>query len=302
MVKTKKNHCAPYILPTHIHSNTLTQKNINIIKSATSHSCFSIESLRKIADKWNNNYPQDIIHYNPRTTGKQLWDKINNKMNKQCSNELCWLKQSFIKETPLARELLDNFKPLMPNSWKNNQYEWLNTIDIRNVMKQYEIKHKDFEFIGPVPIDFDTQLDFGQCVVNELCKIDLSRLITKGKNKIGIIFNLDKHTQSGSHWVAMYLDYNNNGIYYWDSYGSRPVKEITTLMKKLKQQGSKLNKKLQIYINKTRHQYKNSECGVYCLYFITSFLKGKTFNEITKNIIDDDTMNSKRSDFFTKNS
>lgn len=303
MVKTKKNNqCAPFVQPLDLDTKILTKKNLNIIKSATDHTCFELDSLKKIADKWSNTYPKNPIRYTSRTTGKQLWDKINQKMNQQCKNEICWLKQTFIKDTPLARELLENFKPIMPKKWQQNKYEWLNTLDIRNVMKQYETKHTDFEFIGPVPIDFDTQFGFGQCVVNELCKIDLARLIDKGKQKIGIIFNLDRHDQSGSHWVAMYLDYNDGYINYWDSYASKPAKEITTLMTRLKKQASNNNKKLIIRINNTRHQYKNSECGVYCLYFITSLLNGKHFNDVTKNIIDDDTMNSMRSNFFTKNS
>ena len=71
-------------------------------------------------------------------------------------------------------------------------------------------------------------------------------------------------------------------------------------MNRLKEQASKLNKKLEIKINKVRHQYKNSECGMYCIYFITSLLDGKTFETVVKNIIDDDTMNNKRNDFFNK--
>jgi hypothetical protein len=302
MVKTKKkNQCAPFIQPIDLDPNTLTKKNLNLIKSATNHTCFTIDSLRKIADKWSTTYPKNPIKYTSRTTGKQLWDKINKKMNQQCKSEICWLKQTFIKDTPLANELFDNFKPIMPKKWSQNKYEWLNTLEIRNVMKQYETKHKDFEFIGPVPIDFDTQFGFGQCVVNELCKINLYKLVNKGKSKIGVIFNLDKHYQTGSHWVAMYLDYNDGHINYWDSYAAEPAKEITTLMSRLKNQASNNNKKLTIRINNTRHQYKNSECGVYCLYFITSLLNGKNFHDVTKNIIDDDTMNSMRSNFFTKN-
>ena len=71
-------------------------------------------------------------------------------------------------------------------------------------------------------------------------------------------------------------------------------------MNRLKEQASKLNKKLEIKINKVRHQYKNSECGMYCIYFITSLLDGKTFETVVKNIIDDYTMNNKRNDFFNK--
>ena len=46
----------------------------------------------------------------------------------------------------------------------------------------------------------------GKCVWEELCKFELEKQIEKGKNKIGIIFNLDKHYQSGSHWVSLFID------------------------------------------------------------------------------------------------
>ena len=75
-------------------------------------------------------------------------------------------------------------------------------------------------------------------------------------------------------------------------------------MNKLKDQASKLennnNAELEIKINKNRHQYKNSECGMYCIYFITSLLDGKTFENVVQNIVDDDTMNGKRNDFYNK--
>ena len=221
-------------------------------------------------------------------------------MKYKCNDEVCWLKQDFIKDSYLQKELLKNFKPFMPKTWNENPREWLNTIDIRDVMNQYEIKYPDFEFIGPVPMDFDTKVGFGECVVDELCKINLAELMKKGKTKIGVIFNLDKHTQSGSHWVAMNCDINRGEICYWDSYGIKPNPEVVVLMNRLKEQASKLNKKLEIKINKVRHQYKNSECGMYCIYFITSLLDGKTFETVVKNIVDDDTMNNKRNDFFNK--
>ena len=46
----------------------------------------------------------------------------------------------------------------MPLKWKENKNEWLNTLDIEAVMKQYEKKYNNFIFIGPVPIDFDHKL------------------------------------------------------------------------------------------------------------------------------------------------
>ena len=303
--KTKVNKkCAPFIEPIDISNlskqKKITKTNVKIIKSVTSESCFTIDALRKIATKWNETHPQMKIDFTTITTGKTLWNAINNVMKYKCNDELCWLKQEFIKDSYLQKELLKNFKPFMPKTWTENPREWLNTIDIRDVMNQYEIKYPDFEFIGPVPMDFDTKVGFGECVVDELCKINLDELMKKGKTKIGVIFNLDKHTQSGSHWVAMNCDINRGEICYWDSYGIKPNPEVVVLMNRLKEQAYKLNKKLEIKINKVRHQYKNSECGMYCIYFITSLLDGKTFETVVKNIVDDDTMNNKRNDFFNK--
>ena len=306
--KTAKTQCAPFIVPNKLSkSRRLTKHNINIIKSATDETCFSIESLRKITDKWNESNPAMRIEYTDKTPGRTLWNAIHNAMNAECNNEVCWLNQPFLKNTPLVKELKTHFKPIMPEKWDVNPREWLNTLNIRDVMVQYEIKHPDFEFIGPVPIDFDTKLGFGQCVVDELCKIDLNKLLKLGKTKLGIVFNLDKHTQSGSHWVAMYgqlptgNEDNKGALYYWDSYGVKPKTEIINLMKKLQKQASNMNKHLEIHINRIRHQYKNSECGVYCIYFLTSLLEGRTFKDIVTNIINDDKMNAKRGDFFIRN-
>ena len=306
--KINKNtqKCAPFIVPINVSNlskqNKLKKKNVNIIKSATNESCFTIEALRKIATKWNETHPQMKIEFSTITTGKTLWNAINNVMKYKCDNEVCWLKQDFIKDNYLQKELLKNFKPFMPKSWSENPREWLNTIDIRDVMNQYEIKYPEFEFIGPVPMDFDTKVGFGECVVDELCKIDLSKLIKKNKTKIGIIFNLDKHTQSGSHWVAMYCDIKQGEICYWDSYGIKPNSEVVVLMNRLKEQALKLNNpiNIKIKINKVRHQYKNSECGMYCIYFITSLLDGKSFINVVQTIVDDDTMNNKRNKFYNK--
>jgi hypothetical protein len=313
--KPKSNTmCAPFIEPIDISnlskSKKMSKSNVNIINSATSESCFTNEALRKIATKWNETHPQMKIEFDTITQGKTLWNAINNVMKYKCNDEVCWLKQEFIKDSSLSKELLKNFKPFMPKTWSENPREWLNTIDIRDVMNQYEIKYPSFEFIGPVPMDFDTKLGFGECVVDELCKINLSDLMNKGKSKIGVIFNLDKHTQSGSHWVAMHCDtnmYNSKGtekkqgeICYWDSYGIKPNPEVVVLMNKLKEQADKLGNNLDIKINKNRHQYKNSECGMYCIYFITSLLDGKTFENVVQKIVDDDTMNDKRDIFFNK--
>ena len=57
-------------------------------------------------------------------------------------------------------------------------------------------------------------------------------------------------------------------------------------------------KEFDIRYNKIRHQFKNSECGVYSMNFIIRLLNGQTFTAITQNIIKDDTMNECRKVYF----
>ena len=45
------------------------------------------------------------------------------------------------------------------------------------------------------------------------------------------------------------------------------------LVKTVKEQAREMSKKFSFYYNDRRHQYKNSECGMYCLYFIISLLQ-----------------------------
>ena len=52
--------------------------------------------------------------------------------------------------------------------------------------------------------------------------------------------------------------------------------------------------------NKIRHQYKNSECGVYSIRFIVKMVKGANFDKLCKNKVPDDKVNKCRSVYFDK--
>jgi hypothetical protein len=60
----------------------------------------------------------------------------------------------------------------------------------------------------------------------------------------------------------------------------------------------KNNKKCDVRYNKTRNQFKNSECGVYSINFILEMLNGKTFDDIENNPIPDDDINKLRTNIF----
>ena len=110
-------------------------------------------------------------------------------------------------------------------------------------MKQYEDKYKNFKMIGVFPIDFRTKLG-PTCVSPIMCKLSISDLIKNKKNKLGFVFNLDKHYQSGSHWTSMFINLNNKsknfGAFYYDSVGNKPPREIFDFIKILQKQSKKV--------------------------------------------------------------
>ena len=280
------------------NNKTIFKKKYCSPNNNNNYTCFTKQSLIKIIKSWNNFYNKDKIQFKKSNNLQSLWNLLDNKLKNTCSDEFCWTKQKFIKNN---KEILEEFRPEMPKQWKQNKNEWLNTLDIEAVMKQYEKKYKDFMFIGPVPIDFDKEIHPGHCVINELCKINLQKMKNNGKNKLGVIFNLDTHDQPGSHWVSMYADFDKlNEIYYFDSYGLKEPHEVTKLMTKLKEHSENMGNKTNIKVNNIRHQFKNSECGVYSINFILKLLKGNSFDHIKNNIIKDDEMEKNRHKLFIK--
>ena len=265
--------------------------------TADSFTCFTKDALINIIRAWNSHYKEDKIEYSINDSKYVLWKKMNETLKSKCSNDYCWTKQSFLssKKTELNNKY---FRPKMPNKWYEKSREWLNTDDIDNVMKQYEKKYDNFYFVGAVPMDFDKKLSFGSCVINELCNINIKRLLSRGKTKVGVVLNLDNHDQDGSHWVSLFCDFDKDNIYYFDSYGYKETKEVRNFVERLQKQGNELNKDIKFNINKNRHQYKNSECGVYSMNFIERLLKDEPFDDISNIIVKDDEMFQNRERYF----
>jgi hypothetical protein len=289
---------------THTKRNTYDKKTkVNLDSCSPSNknnstTCFDLDSLIKIAKGWNLKNPENKINITKYKTRHQLWSEIDKRLNQKCDSEWCWIEQEFVKRLG-SKELKSIFRPKMPRSWKKNKYEWLNTTDIETVMKQYEKKYSDFKFIGPVPIDFDYEYSVGQCIVNELCNLKIKNLLKNKISRVGIIYNLDPHDKPGSHWVAMYMDLNKKKVYYFDSYGTEPPDEVKKLVDRIQEQGREMGMEIEYDYNTTRHQYQNSECGVYSMYFITQLLEGKkTFDGIEKSTLKDEFINSKRKYYY----
>jgi Ulp1 family protease len=115
----------------------------------------------------------------------------------------------------------------------------------------------------------------------------LTTLYKKGYHRIGIAINTDTHDGPGEHWTAVFCDIRPDlefpRMTYFDSYGYKPEREIKRLMTRWATQWDATglhSKPMQLTYNKTRHQRKNSECGMYCIYFHLNCLTEMPMNKV----------------------
>lgn len=275
-------------------------------------SCFDYETLVKIAKNYNKKYSDKI---NISLNKEDLVNQLDNKLKQECNDQICWLKQSFTREI-LDDTIKNTFRPEGPTQ-KNG---WLNTTHIDEVMEQYHEKYPNFLYLGTVPSDFEDLPILG------FQKINFDNLLKKGKYQLGMVINLDKHNQSGSHWVALYINLKKNQVYFFDSVGHKPIKSIKKFIDrvikymykkkygneiplkylekayekfdKLSPQVQQALKQIDIRFNNVQHQKADSECGVYSINFILRMLQGESFDNIINNPVKDQEMEKCRQVYF----
>lgn len=295
-------------------------KQAQIKKSVHRGSCLTEDVLGKLIAAYNKTYPDTKILAKPSTArsgkatgkaignGKQkstpadnLWEAFAAKMDPKLT-EHEWLELPFVKaelsDAEIQRIKKENFRPEAPDEWKTNPSAWLSTDDIDKVLVQYTEKYPDFKYFGAVPSDFSLRATDGKCAISDLCAVNLAQLIKQKYRFIGAVFNFDPHNKSGSHWVGMFVNIPKKEINYLDSNGYTPIPPIKQLLLTIKGQAAKLGHKYKIQYCKKRHQYKNSECGMYAINFISSQLEGKEFTEIANHVVKDEAMNERRKSFF----
>lgn len=262
------------------------------------YTCYTPELLHKLKHKWNQRHSDVKITTNDP---KEIWHFLNENLKNVCDEEKCWLKQGFVdNETKSKIENLA-FPPTAPIEWKKNPNTWLSSVDITQVMRQYEQKYKCFKFIGPSPIDFDSKYkNTAECVWKELCEFSLKKYLDSGINKIGVIFNLDKHDEPGSHWVSFFINIRRRVLFYFDSTGETIPPEVAVLRDRIIKQGAENGIKFSFHQNTKSHQKENTECGMYSLFFTISMLKdARSIEFFKKSEIPDKKMENFRKIYFS---
>jgi len=278
--------------------------------------CFTKSNLIIIAQNLNNasHLNQQMQKIKLRSKKQELYKHIKKTIRTLYNadiHESQWLTLNVLQQVKqnARNELNEVFRPAKPYSWNTNDKTWLNTYDILNVMIQYEKKYPSFKFLGVSAINYNDVLSENQCVTNTLCNINVKHLLQLQYSQIGVIFNLDKHDEPGSHWVCFYAGLSPNlknfGCYYIDSTGTDFIpREVEQLALTLTQQinhhykDKKIRKQFQFVKNKKQFQFKNSECGMFSMFFLIQFLKKCTFQQLINTNINDEKVHKFRNIYY----
>jgi hypothetical protein len=242
-------------------------------------SCYSNKDLHKLKNKYNKTNRNKIKSSSP----KQIWKELMKHM--ECEKESCIASKLNIKSY--------NFAPKSPLEWKKNPTTWLSSTEITDVLTQYELAYPNFKYIGPSPADFYFR-ENGTCVWEELCKFNVKEM-KKTKTRVGIVFNLDTHEGDGTHWVAIFMDLLARKMYYFDSTGEEIDEHIRKFYDKVNAQ----EPYTLIQNHPTEHQFGNTECGMYTLFFIIIMIHTNKFSLFTnKRVFSDKSMVALRKKIF----
>jgi len=253
--------------------------------------CFPLEFLKKIANQ-----------VGLQTTDATIRADLDKKLGAEPLHEY-----HFLNKLPISKDEKKNLgekylRPRAPSAWRRDPDMWLDSQDIESVMKQYEQAFPNFDFMGPFPIDFaapdpNNKGPTPKCLMNEICEFRVKSALESKKDMLGVIYNLDPHYKSGSHWVATFVDLKRNRCLYFDSYGLKPPKQIMTFMSWVAKQDP--DRKITLMYSSRRIQYKNTECGVYCLYFLIRMIYGDEFVDFTRATPNDEGMLKLRTCLFS---
>jgi hypothetical protein len=267
-------------------------------------SCIPLHIILDLVLAYNNEVKEDedlLIQLLDDTSSvdqgkykQYLVTELEFHLSDKCKNQKCWLKQKFINQLKESNQYELLYLVFRPDADSLDPHNWLNSNEIIKVMKQYEITYPKFFYLGTVPRDFYEHTPSGINTHN------YQESLKNGKTNYGMVINLDKHHQSGSHWVALYFSFDNGQIFYFDSTKRKPDAEVVEYMNYIKNIMEERGvKPIDINYNKyQQHQYKNTECGIYAINFIIRMLRGDKFGDICRTPIPDDEINKCRKVYF----
>lgn len=291
-------------------------------------SCFSTKSLKRIAQaynetmagdgagsrtrarakdksvKWSESEGGDMIPTDlPR---KELIRRIREMMIHKCpiSEPGANPDSCLLQSNPELKKIVDetdNIPPPAPNNKLLTTKPW-STSEVIAAMNYIEKRFPQYMFIEPAPMDFDSKDSVGQCMVSELCNFNIMKVLKRGKRQFGIIFNTHPSYKPGGHWICLFCCLETGRCCFYDSYGFLPEKEIVRFMFRIRDQYKKhFGKDMSLLYNDHQNQFKNVECGTFCIFFLCEMAEHGDMSKAVRNLRDDDYIRSRRPLLFTFN-
>lgn len=242
-------------------------------------------------------------------TTSEKWTQLHEHYKPDCGdNEFCWLERVASDPSDKVCNVLEEaFVPEGP-------YEgltWLSGQNIDDLMKQYVVKYPEFVWGECHPIDFTHAADilyYGTPgVIRETELLDLFR---SGKKYFGVVLNLDRHTQKGSHWIAVLISMTTEGtredpwwFEYYDSVGNNLQRKVPPEVLEWANTFAIIallgvGKFSRMVYNGVNHQRENDLCGIYACHFLDRRLAGVSFEDYCTDVKRDAQMRKFRSIFF----
>jgi hypothetical protein len=222
----------------------------------------------------------------------------NLKKETNCNTELCVIKSDLVEKKIGSSNVYDIIKKYFKIEGPKLDIEkWLSNDDIDKTLKQWKNVSEWYHFHH---IPFQMR-DFEK-YNTELARTDFYELYNQGKKTFGCVLNTDWSSGSGEHWFAFFFDFRKTPftLEYFNSSGECPLKEfnnwLNKMQEKLSKQFNKITKK--VVISKIQHQWDNSSCGIYSLYYIYSRLKNIDWWHFRENRIPDEEMHKFREFLF----
>jgi len=244
---------------------------------------------------------QVLRNMNKETDSKsneELVEDLNQELKCEGVESCIYVSPEFIKVA--GKRTADKIKKeiFKPDGPRDNK-EWLSNSNIDDLLDQLEDVYPGFVHIPFQMRDFEKQ-------ETELASIDLVKEYKKGMKSFATVINTDYSDKSGSHWFCLYGDFGGDIITleYFNSSGNYPLSEIHEWLHKTKSSlEKKLNKTVKtVIVSKNEIQKSNSECGVFCLYYIFSRLNGVPYDYFSKvGLVTDDMMYDFRKFLYRKN-
>lgn len=103
---------------------------------------------------------------------------------------------------------------------------------------------------------------------------DLAKSVSPGQRQFGFIFNTDKSSGKGKHWIAVAYNKKNKELDYYDSLANEPTDEF---LEQIKPVIDKLDLpyELRFKVNYIPRQGKSWNCGWHALFFLNKVLVEK---------------------------